>query len=88
MGDSGALNFNSTFTWNGGTFNAPSGTLTFPSHLTIAAAATFNPNGGTLALVNGQTNLNLPASLTLNSITVNKNDGIGVLFLSTSRPAR
>ena len=81
---SGALNFNSTFSLSGGTFNAPSGTLPFPSHVTILAAATFNPNGGTVALVNGQTNLTLPPSLTLNNIAVNKNDGIGVLFLTTS----
>ena len=82
---SGALNFNSTFTLNGGTFNAPSGILTFASNVTIAAAATFNPNGGTVAFAGslGAT-LTVPASLTLNNITVNKTDGVVVFINSTS----
>ena len=83
---SGALNFNSTFTLNGGTFNAPSGTLTFAgSNVTIAAAATFNPNGGTVAFAGSlDTTLMVPASLTLNNITVNKMSSISVAFDSTS----
>src|SRR6266705_4496023 len=82
---SGALSFNSSFTLNGGTFNAPSGTLNFASDVTIAAVATFNPNEGTVAFVNGQTVLVLPASLTLNNITINKTAGnSSVLFNSTS----
>src|SRR5881409_4058189 len=84
-GGNSALDINGTFTLSGGTFNAPSGTLNFSSDVTVAAVATFNPNGGTVGFVgNSQTFIVVPATFTLSNITINKTGGNSLFFNSTS----
>lgn len=48
LGDDSAVN--GTLTLNGGTFNAPSGTLLLGGNLTTEPSATFNANSGTINL--------------------------------------
>ncbi|HEY6120442.1 MAG TPA: DUF4214 domain-containing protein, partial [Pyrinomonadaceae bacterium] len=81
---SGVLNFNSSYTLNGGTFNAAAGLLTFVVDVTVADPGVFNPNGGTVVFAGNQTVLNLPATFTLNNVTVNKNHNQSLLFNTTS----
>lgn len=51
---------------SGGTFNAPSGTMTLAGALTISGTPTFNANGGTITFDGG-----LSVTLSCNSVTFN-----------------
>src|SRR4029077_15417001 len=85
-GGLGPLTFNFTFNLSGGTFNAPSGTLSVVArftNFTVGGTATFNPNNGTVVFNgDGYTFLDVPATFTLASLTIDKS--YPVYFASTS----
>ncbi len=81
-GGSGAIDFDGNFTLSAGAFTASSTTTSFAANLT-QTAGTFAPNGGTVVFEGtGDTGINVPTSLTLNSVTVNKTGGGGRVFIS------
>lgn len=61
--------FNGQLVIAGGTFNAPSGTMTLASNLTISGTPVFNHNGGTITL-DGSTAVLSCNNVTFNLITV------------------
>lgn len=74
-GGSGAISFIGTFTLSTGTFTASSTTTSFSSDLT-QTSGTFAPNSGTVEFIGSTFSLvDVPSTLTLNNVTINK--GIG-----------
>jgi uncharacterized repeat protein (TIGR01451 family) len=79
-GGSGVIDFNSNFTLSGGAFTASSTTTSFAANFT-QTGGTFTPNGGTVVFDGGGDSVvDVPTSLTLNNVTVNKTGGGRVLI--------
>lgn len=84
----GSGNASGEFQLNGGTFNAPSGVMTITFDLRINGA-TFSHNGGTVTFVGGNSTFNvLPSEVTLNNLTINKNELGRVNIPEASRTVR
>lgn len=72
-GGSGVIDFNSNFAMFGGIFTASSSTTSFAFNFDTHLGGTFNHNGGTVLFDGGGDSfVDLPTSLTLNNVTVNK----------------
>ena len=82
-GGNGLLDFNGQFTQNAGTFTASSGTTSYAQGFSYLGG-TFNPNGGTVVFDGGNSAMSLTASVTLNNLTISKNNGIAIQFSNSN----
>lgn len=79
------LDFSGNVSINGGTFNAGSGLTNIEGDLTLAGAATFNNDNGTVTL-DGTSDQNITGDFSIedfNNLSVNKSSGDVVLAAST-----
>lgn len=61
---------NSSLIISGGTFTAPSGTMTLAGNLTISGSPTFNANGGTITFDGGAATINCNSTAPFNLVVV------------------
>src|SRR5438552_15416931 len=67
-----------------GTFNAPIVTFSLSGYFTLGALHSFPTRRSSDLFVGGQTFITIPASFTVNNLTINKNNNATLFFNSTS----
>src|SRR5438552_5144227 len=68
-----------------GTFNAPIVTFSLSGYFTLGALHSFPTRRSSDLFVGGQTFITIPASFTVNNLTINKNNNATLFFNSTRK---
>jgi hypothetical protein len=84
IGGAGSMNLSSVFFLLGGSFTAPSATMSISGEIIIAAIATFNANAGTVEVTGTGPfqNVRVPAGLAINNFVINCGSSTVLTFMN------